>query len=491
MSTDAPETPALGASQSPDVAWTRIAIRLAFAYFGLRLAAIAFFVDPAIPPDETTHVGRILAFATTWGIPAASPENHALGLLGHRPFLYSWTLARLAALGLDDLLALRAINALLALGTVLYGLRFIRVVSRDPRTHCVFIVLLTNTLMFTGVGASVSYDNAANLCAAAAFYYTASLLCEGRGRDLGALLLCLGLGCLSKRSFLPLAAGIATLVVVHERRRLPDWRRFAAFGRPLWVAVSVVLLANVVLYGGNLLRFGRLVPGFEQVVGTEAALANRIFARDHVLGGYREGRLDLAEALAATARIPHEGDRRSTRAQLGVLQRRLQSGDDWRLDLPRYTYWWTRIMLDRSFGYFGHKVIRRTPADLVAFAAVFLLAIGFSASDRVRASRRPDRQARPPDLTRPIAAVALAYAGVLLFAVNRPTYLETGLLDAGVQGRYLFLVWLPLLGFVAVALCEHAPQRLRTPLAVAACALFLYGDGPTFWLRTTSAWFGG
>ena len=465
----------------PDAAtpvWTRATIAGCFVWFGARLLGLAVSVDGSVPPDEVTHVGRVLAHAATWGLPQSSPDNHALGLISDRPFLYDWILGRLAAFGLEDLLWLRVANVGMALATAAYGLRFIRVVSREPLTHVVFLVCLTNTLMFTGIGAAVSYDNGVNLLAAAAFYYLARLCSNWDPRTLAALLLATGLGCLTKRSFLPLAALIVGAVVVHERRHLRDARtRLAGIGRPLWIGLVVVALANVLLYGGNLVQYGRLVPSFDQVVGIEAARQHRIFARDFILDGYRQGRIEYTEALKLTSTIDHDADRESTRHQLANAKKR----GDWRVPWFRYPLTWGYIMFDRSLGYFGHQVLHRSHWERVTFGLVLALAFVFQALAW--------RRARSP-LARGFGGIALAYGGVLLALVNYPTYLEKGFIDAGVQGRYLFLVWVPLMGWLACALTEDAPRFARLPVAAAVCALFIYSDGPTFWLRTTSAWFG-
>ncbi len=463
---------------APAPVWTRAAIAAVFVWFGARLLGLAVLLDGSVPPDEATHVGRVLAQAATWGLPESGPDDYALGLISDRPFLYSWILGRLAALGLDELVGLRLVNVGMALATAAYGLRFIRVVAREPVTHVVFLVLLTNTLMFTGIGAAVSYDNGANLLAAAAFYYLAKLRSDWDPRTLAVLVLAIGLGCLTKRSFLPLAALIVGAVLLHERRNLRDApARLAGVGRPLATLIVVVAGANALLYGGNLVRYGRLIPSFDQVVGVEAARQNRIFARDFILDGYREGGLDFAEALELTSTIDHDGDRESTRRQLAGLKKR----GEWRVDPQRYALTWGYIMLDRSLGYFGHQVLHRKPWEHVAFGLVLALAIVF----HTLAWRRP----RSP-LARGFGAIALAYGLVLLTLVNYPTYAEKGIIDAGVQGRYLFPVWVPLMGWLACALAEDAPRAVRTPVVAAACALFVYSDGPTLWLRTTPAWFG-
>lgn len=468
--------PELSPARPP--AWARAAIVACFVWFAARLLTLALTVDASVPPDEATHLGRVLAHASTWRLPESGPDDYALGLLSHRPFLYNWLLGRLAMLGLDELAWLRVINVVMALGTAFYGLRCIRVLTREPLTHVVFLVLLTNTLMFTGIGAAVSYDNGANLLAAAAFYYLARLCSDWDPRSLAALLLALGLGCLTKRSFLPLAALIVGAVFLHERVHLRDARaRLAGMGRPLALGVAVVSLANALLYGGNLVRYHKLIPSFDQVVGVEAARQNRIFARDFILDGYREGRLEFAEALKLTSTIDHAADRDSTRRQLAGLKKR----GSWRVDPLSYTLTWGYIMLDRSLGYFGHRVVYRESWERIVFGLVLALAMVFHAL----AWRRPGSR-----LPSGFGAIALGYGLVLLALVNYPTYVEKGIIDAGVQGRYLFPVWVPLMAWLACALTEDAPRAARRPLAAGVCVLFLYADGPTFWLRTTPAWFG-
>lgn len=479
MSTDAKPTGATGAG------WERAAILAAFAYFAARLVYFAFAIDGSVPPDEETHVGRVLAYAKFWAWPTSGPDNYELGLLTHRPFLYSWAMGRLAAfasLGAGDLVWLRLVNVAMALGTVGYGLRFVRVVSNQPLTRVVFAVLITNTLMFTGIGSAVSYDNATNLLAAAAFYYLARIFADSRPRDVAVLLLVLGLGCLTKRSFLPLAALAVAAVLVHERHRLREWRaELGGVGRVLASAVLLVGLANAVLYGGNLVRFGRLVPGFEQVVGTEAARENRIFARDEILDGYREGRLTSREALARVEEIRHLADRESTRRQLAMLERR-SGRDEWRISFPRYVALWGRIMVDRSMGYFGHRVIHRAAWEQTVVGLLLLLALALHAA----------RWRQPAASTaRAGGLLALGYALLVMLLVNLPTYLEKGIVDAGVQGRYLFPIWVPFLAWLAVAVCEEAPRVLRVPLAAGVCIAFLYSDLPTFLLRASPAWFAG
>ena len=67
--------------------WARPAIVVLLSWFALRLIALALTVDAAVPPDEATHLGRIAAWAGTWGVPAHGPSNWEHGLLWPRPAL--------------------------------------------------------------------------------------------------------------------------------------------------------------------------------------------------------------------------------------------------------------------------------------------------------------------------------------------------------------------------------------------------------------------
>ena len=130
-------------------------------------------------------------------------------------------------------------------------------------------------------------------------------------------------------------------------------------------------------------------------------------------------------------------------------------------------------------GYFGHQVIHRSVWEQIGYLVILLLALGL----HLIHFRQRNRVAST------LGLVALGYAAVLVHLVGYPNYLERGIIDAFVQGRYLFPVWIPLVGWLATSLCEKPPQALRTAIAVLVCAFFVWGDLPVFLLRTTSVWF--
>ena len=78
--------------------WELAAYGALLAYFAARVVFLAVRLHTFVPPDEVTHMGRVLAYAGTWGVPDEGPATYEFGLVGHRPWLYYWLMARVLAL---------------------------------------------------------------------------------------------------------------------------------------------------------------------------------------------------------------------------------------------------------------------------------------------------------------------------------------------------------------------------------------------------------
>jgi len=475
-------------SQSAQRDFVQLAAAVCFAWVAVRLVTFAVWIGAGVPPDEVDHVGRALAHAETLWLPADSPESFAHGLISNRPFLYNWLMGRVLdanVFGISELLWLRLANVVLTLGVVFYGWRWIRLVSGRPDVQVLFLVLLTNTLMFTGLGASVTYDNLTHLLAAVGIYHLFAFFQRRRPEDLLWLGVAIGAGCLTKRTFLPLAALVGVTLILWEGRSLcalirrREWmptRRLL----PLAIAATLFFFGNAILYGGNLMRFGSLIPEADQVLTVRQAMQNRIFARNRVVDLFRQGELEFKEAVAIASRIEHPGNRHRALTLLNAL-RDPQALEASRVSLDRYVHLWGHIMISRMVGYQGNPSVPKRGVELQLYLLVFgLAALGF-----VRFWRPPDRWAT-------VSAVLMGgYALILLLLVNYPTYLRYGLVDYQVNGRYLFPVLIPLYGLVAHYLLAPFPRRVRAALALAVAVLFVYGDLPWFILHASRCHFAG
>lgn len=472
-------TPSEPAREAAWEAWERPVYGLLLLWFALRVGWLAFQLHPYVPPDEVTHFGRVMAYTTTWGVPANGPGHYELGLLDHRPWLYYWVMARSLSLdfpGLHELVFARLVNGLLGLATVWIGILWVRDWCRSPWARLLFAVVVSNTLMFTGLSASVSYDNGANLLAAGSvlaftrFRHTHN---PGWGLALAAAVLA---GCLAKRTFLPLAFLLFVLLLFRERHELSRWpARLGAWARESgWRAfvgaAAVIVLAVLVaaLYGGNLLRYGALRPGYDRVVGLENAMQNRVFARGHIVDAFREGKIDLAEAQQQASRIRHAGDRGDTL----FLLRSVQLPESSLMGRVPYVSAWAYRMLKSAVSYLGHRRALKSEDAMIGYALAFLAAAGIG----LRRWRPGDAGGVPADC----AFLALGYATVLMWLVNYPNYQSYHYIELALQGRYLFPVLLPVYGLLAWGLCECTPPKLQPWICAGVSAFWLYGDLP--WL---------
>jgi len=462
--------------------WELVATVVVLLYFAGRLVFLALRVAPSVPPDEITHVGRILAYAQVWGIPPDSPETFEYGLLGHRPWLYYWVMGRVAGLS-SDLVFLRLANTALALGTAWLAVLWVREWSTRPLERVLVVVLVTNTLMFTGIGAAVSYDNAANLLAAASLLAFTRLGRSASVLSVLAFAAPLLAGCLTKRTFLPLAALFALLFLWRHWRELPELRRslLRELRRPLPLVMAFVVVVlvgfDLQIYAGNLMRYGRLTPDFDQVVGVENAVRNRIFARDYIADLHRSGQINLEEARRMAQAVPNRGDRVATMQLLdaAVLPESSRAGP-----LP-YAFEWSRSMLGSALGYLGHRGAGRSLSSLYAYAALF----GTAAIFFLRALLRGGARRTMIDA----AVLTVGNASILLWLVHYPTCLRTGYFVLALQGRYLFPVILPIYGLLVHHLMEPCPAPARVWLALGVGGLFVAGDLPWLLSNVDSQWF--
>ena len=116
--------PTLGRHKSRVFIFVSLALGL---YFVSRVLFLALTIDPFVPPDEVTHVGRVESFSNSFAPPASSDATYQYGLVTNTPPLYYWTLGQLLRFkpfAVPDLVYLRIINVVLSTATVVYAYRW-------------------------------------------------------------------------------------------------------------------------------------------------------------------------------------------------------------------------------------------------------------------------------------------------------------------------------------------------------------------------------
>ncbi len=465
---------------------------LLLAYFGFRLVYFALNLSPFVPPDEVTHAGLCKVFSRVALLPGNGPETYEFGLVTNIPWLYYWTMGKLLHLnfvGLPELVFLRLLNIPLAFGTVYFARRALLLLTQDRTTQLLLVVAMTNTAMFSLLSASVSYDNLTNLLAAMAVFYLLAFFKERSGCFLAAALLAQLAGCLTKITFLPLVLVLNLLLVIHELRNLPSLvselkSGLRTSGRRVRLTVLVILFAiglNLMLYGGNYLRYGVLIPSMPMVLSPEIAMNYRLEARGIIFDRYKKGEISYMDALILTGEIKHPGDKADTFYLLMNYENLKRNPQLW-LGPLQYVKVWFINMVATIFGIKAHLIMVKDVRYLIPLYVVMSLAlVGFIAR-----WRRQGSGWLPPCM----ATIVCFYAGYLMIAVNYSSYLEYGAPGITLYGRYLF----PLLSPAYVLLSYYLlnlfrAEYIRISLTLATALLLIAYDFPWFLAHATPEWY--
>jgi hypothetical protein len=458
----------------------------------LRLIFFAISISPHVPPDELTHFGKCTIFSKVFLLPANTDASHPFGLVTNIPWLYYWIMGKLLTLnffGIPDLVFLRLLNIPFAFGTIYFAWRMLRLLTDDRLTQVLLIAVMTNTLMFSFLSASVSYDNLANLLAAMALYSMFAFFKERTASMLAASFLCQLAGCLTKNTFLPLVLVMGIVLVIHEIRyikKLPSalkaWLLFSGRrGLALVLAIVLCLVLNLQLYGGNYIRYRTLEPETYDVYSLEHALEYRLAARNYIFTLFKNGRITVAQANEMAAQIHHPGDRADT---IGLVENyaALQQGGGGTIGPLLYSALWVRNMLEGTFGIKAHLGMANSGLSFIPVAVLILLA-GIAFLVRWR----PWDNAWLPSA---MALTALSYGGFILYWINYPAYLEFRDLVMTVAGRYMF----PVLGPIYVLFSYYLlrlfmGRNVRLGISVVGALIFVAFDFPFFLSNVTSDWF--
>jgi hypothetical protein len=461
-------------------------------YFGVRLLYFAVNISPYIPPDEVTHFGVCKIFSKAFLLPGNSPDSYQYGLVTNIPWLYYWIMGKLLVLnifGMSDIVFLRILNIPIAFATVYYVWRLVRLLSEDRLTEVLVVVAMTNTLMFSFLSASVSYDNLTNLLAAMAIYYLFAFFKERSVYQLAVSLLCLLGGCLTKITFLPLAVILVILFVLREIRKFP--RLPAACkeclklpgrrGSLVLAGIIVGLALNVHLYGGNYVKYGTVNPAVEAVLPLEKAMQYRLTARNHIFNLFKQGKITIEKAREMATQITHPGDREGAIGLVENYAYAQQVGFRPIGPFP-YTAMWILQMLSTSFGIKAHIGM---PNHGFSFIPLTLLVLSVLTAYVVRW--------RPWDLDwlpSTLMGISVCYAAFLLIKINYSNYIDSTDIVLTVAGRYIF----PVMGPVYVASSLYLmrlfkAEKGRLALAAMAALILIYSDFPFFLSNVTSEWY--
>lgn len=478
----AEDRPPVDAGRFPSPSMYRLSLAALGIYFSIRLLYFAFVIPHEIPPDELIHLELVEHFADSFLLPGTDlPLDRAhLRLAPYQPYLYYLVAGKWVSgnvFPMSDLMFIRLLTVAFACLTVYYGWRFISVLSNEPLVHLVFLTMMTNTLMFSFISASVTYDSLANLFAAMAIYHLTDLVINRSAASLPYMGLALALGCLTKITMLPLAFALVACLLLLERKKFglakeslgSFWGSLRAIQRAWAIVALIAIILNGMLYGNNLSKFGHLVPKPKQLLNEEELLLNPVYARNWIYLDYMAGELDLEKALEYSKRIKNQPVALSTFQGIQRLAWHEKNGIVFE-PLSRVGYvkpWYVR-MLRSTYGIHGHEVLSRSPSGLLPYTLVFVLTLCFVGLRTL--------QKKIPVIDFALMGMAVFYMILIMQYTNYTSYRAFQEIHITIHGRYLFLLLLPIYGMIAKYLLSVSSHRLRATIAAALVVLFVYGD---------------
>ena len=468
-----------------------VLIFIAFGYFLIQLLYFATHISHYVPPDEITHFGLCQVFSKTLFLPENSEASYSLGLATHVPYLFYFIMGKCLKLKffpVSDLVFLRFFNCMLSFATVVYGYKWMRLITPNRLCHLLFVILITNTPMFSLLGASVSYDNLTNLFAVTALYYLHLFFQNPNpGRFLLFGISLLG-GALTKITFLPLVLAYLGVLLFHERRHLKSvfsviknaLLSLRSGQKALLGILLLLLVLNMTLYLGNLIQFQRIVPSISQVLTEEQSMKNRMYARAKITYLYKSGQLTLDEAIEKAKEIKHPGDRADT---FSLLKRARDNAirPIPLMDRIQYSWLWLKLMLHRSVSIAGHIFLSKYSYTFAVYQLIFLFSFIFF----IRYWKPTDAGGYFSDAL----FLCFFYGIILMQFVNYPAYTSSLSPGLSLQGRYFFPVLVPFYGIASYYLINPFKKPFRLTIFLLIAVFFIWGDFPYFLQNASPPWF--
>lgn len=225
-------------------------------------------------PDQGLHQPLSLRFMETWGIPI---EDTSFNVISRTPYLTYWINGAVGKLYLfffpgknsvTELIRLwRFISIITSVITLFFLYKLTKRLTKNGFLGVIAAFCLGNTIMFVFVSSGISYDNLMNLSSIASIYYLVKIY-QNEDFVLNSIILgiWLALGPLAKEQALLLTFLIFLAYIYFVSR---NFRKINLKFSRRYVLPTIMLLFLLVLllllYGKNVLIYGKLVPECSQL----------------------------------------------------------------------------------------------------------------------------------------------------------------------------------------------------------------------------------
>ena len=368
----------------------------------------AFHLQREIVPDEHAHIRITEAFDHTLGIPEETEEILLGGnVIEGNPFLYYWILARFRnvikllfpSIKNETLfLVSRFFNSFLSAGTLFMIYLLAREIIKNPWLAILPSFIMANLQTFFMVSAGINYDNLNNLLCATSIFLIINIVKQNQKTfwlDSLILAIVLGLAGLTKKTSFPLIVIIFFIWFFYVIKNKPEKVKLNFLNVILLILALISLGANFYMYSRNLLVYKTLIPHCFSVEKESFCVNSNYYVR-----WFETGQLE-----------------------------RIKFFEVKKLGFPGlFNYFvnhWTKVMLSRNIGAFGHKVWENPLNSSYELALILILMMGLSQI------RKPQK----PILC--LMIISLVYT-VFLYLYNYNEQLLYAFAGYGIQGRYIY-----------------------------------------------------
>lgn len=419
---------------------------LIYIYFFAFTLFLAITIKFGVAPDETHHYNFIKYYAGKSIDPLLPQQNSdfSLGSVNTEvSYLYHYLMSfiyRLAdAIGVGTVIAIKFVNIIFGLGTLI-GLNYIaKALKLNKKVRLATIFLIANIPMFMFISASISYDNLVILMSVAAVCLTLNIRTQFTLAKITALTSIVFLGPVVKKAFLPISivfAGYIIYVAYRHRQAIKKQTLSLHKNNPikLFLYIGVLLAAMSILsfkYVSNVVNYGSIKPKCNEVLTHEECLNNPIYNRTH---SYNERNIQVKP-----------------------------------ISEDKYLVSWINLMVDRTYGLFGHRDFNNNPAIIsLALIATYIFIILFF------------RKISWKNFKSTVIPILLIFYMLVLLYTNYKSYTKRGDIALAVQGRYAFPVLMPFILFVVSMYNSTLRNKVYQYSAIGIIIMFSIATGPIY-----------
>ncbi len=452
------------AARIVDFASNSLFLKLVFALFIIQAVYLAISIENNVAPDQAFH-NQMIGFLASENI---NPFNHGpqtsnfnLGSTYGLPdtayhYMFSYV-HRFFALFVSDNYLITIVKLLnVAIATLsLYTLKLLSDEAKVlPLARNLGLFWISNILMFIFLSGSVNYDNLSFLLIFSSYHF---LLKFHNTKSIKYLLL-LGitafLGPLVKithLAVLPFELIGLIIVLYHSlnKKLLARWLIEFKRHKAVLTAIISVFIITVGLssykIGSNIYKYGSYAPRCEQTITIDQCRQNSVYVRNENLSKEKQPALDSNT-----------------------------------VNKMEYFADWLLLMHDSNYGILGHKVT--LPLNSISYSMFAFLLLGIASAVRTY----------NPKTEKVMGFYFLLSTSVMLILINKNygSYVNTGLKNLAVQGRYIMPVFLPIIIIgTHYTMKMITSNRLRALYIIILVTVAFAGATPSLIYKVDEVWY--